>query len=217
MNMQQIITKCEAILDKAFRESNELAGGVNYRYIHGVRTMKACKKILSTPELKGKRVRKLELFVAALFHDIGKVVYIEADGTLQGDRSKDPESHEEVGARIMGNYIKGVVPDESIRFVSDIIRESRNPKLVLTETKILNDADVLDSIGLINTWRMFTYSGKKARSLNETLKYYRTTSKDTSRKERLYFSYTKKVATQRRQRLEKFMREFEKEYTYNDL
>lgn len=215
--MQKIIAKCEEILDKAFRESNELAGGVNYRYIHGVRTMKACRKILLTPELRGKRVRKLELFVAALFHDIGKVVHIEADGTLQGDRSKDPESHEEIGARIVGDYIKGVIPDESVQLVSDIIRESQNPKLVLTETKILNDADVLDSIGLINVWRMFTYSGKKARSLEDTLKYYKDTSVDVSRKEKLYFSLTKKVANERRRRLERFVREFEKEYTYNDL
>ncbi|KKT97075.1 MAG: hypothetical protein UX00_C0018G0005 [Microgenomates group bacterium GW2011_GWB1_45_17] len=215
--MQKIIAKCEEILDKAFRESNELAGGVNYRYIHGVRTMKACKKILLTPELREKRVRKLELFVAALFHDIGKVVHIEADGTLQGDRSNDPESHEEIGARIVGDYIKGVIPDEGVQLVSDIIRESQNPKLALIETKILNDADVLDSIGLINVWRMFTYSGKKARSLEYTLKYYKDTSVDASRKEKLYFSLTKKVASERRRRLERFIREFEKEYTYNDL
>jgi len=215
--MQKIIVKCEAILDKAFRESNELAGGVNYRYIHGVRTMKACEKILSTPELRGKQIRKLELFVAALFHDIGKVVHIEPDGTLQGDRSKDPESHEEIGARIVGTYITGVVPDKSVQLVSDIIRESQNPKLVLTETKILNDADVLDSIGLINVWRMFTYSGKKARSLESTLEYCKTTSKDVSRREKMYFSLTKKVARRRRLKLENFIREFEKEYTYNDL
>ncbi|MEK7154759.1 MAG: HD domain-containing protein [Patescibacteria group bacterium] len=215
--MQKIIAKCEAILDKAFRESDELAGGVNYRYIHGVRTMMACKKILSTPELKGKEIRKLELFVAALFHDIGKVVHIEEDGTLQGDRSKDQESHEEIGARIVGDYLKGVIPDESIQFVSKIIRESQNPKLVLTETKILNDADVLDSIGLINVWRMFTYSGKKGRSIQDTLAYYSDIIKDPSRKENLYFSYTKKVTDLRRKRLEKFIEDFRGEYDYKDL
>lgn len=215
--MQKILSECENILDKAFRESNELAGGVNYRYIHGVRTMKACKKILQTPELKGKKIRKLELFIAALFHDIGKVVHIEADGTLQGDRSKDAESHEEIGARILGDYLGGILTEKSIKFVGEVIKNQHDTKSKIIETKILNDADVLDSIGLINVWRMFTYSGKKARSLEETVKYYYEISNDKSRKEKIYFSVTKTAAKERRGKLKRFIEEFGEEYNYLDL
>lgn len=209
--------KCLSILYQAFRESNEIGGGVNYRYYHGFRTMKACKKILDSPELTNTKVNKKALLIAALFHDIGKVAYIEADGTLQGDRSKDEISHEELGARILPKYLDGVISESDIKQVATIIRKQHDLKSNFIETRVLHDADVLDSIGLINVWRMFTYSGKKARSLEETLVYYKETNKNTKRKEPLCFSITKNIAKRRRDRLKEFILDFEKEYKYQDF
>lgn len=215
--MKKLIDKCLSILDQAFGESNEIGGGVNYRYYHGLRTMKACKKILNSQELVNTKVNKKALLIAALFHDIGKVSYIEADGTLQGDRSKDEISHEELGARILPKYLENVISESDIKQIANIIRNQHDLKSNFIETRILHDADVLDSIGLINVWRMFTYSGKKARSLEETLIYYKEISKDIKRNEHLYFSVTKTIAKRRRYRLKGFILDFEKEYKYQDF
>jgi len=215
--MSPKIKKCLQILDKAFRDSNEVAGGVNYRYFHGLRTMLACEAIVKSPELTKIKVDKESLLIAALFHDIGKVVHIEQDGTLQGDRSGDVISHEEMGARILKDYIGGVTSNKQVEKIANMIRNQHCPKKNDFEIKILSDADILDSVGLINVWRMFTYSGKKARSIDDTLSYYEETSKDKNRKEKIYFSFTKKIANKRRDHLKKFLDDFKKEYNYKDL
>ncbi|MCL4390173.1 HD domain-containing protein [Patescibacteria group bacterium] len=215
--MSPVIKKCLPILDKAFRESNELAGGMNYRYLHGLRTMLACEQIINSPELRNKKIDRESLFIAALFHDIGKVIHIEQDGTLQGDRSGDAISHEEMGARILKDYIGNLLSEKQVEKIANMIRNQHDPKPDDYEIKVLSDADILDSIGLINVWRMFTYSGKKSRSLEETLDYYKSTSGDKTRQEKIYFSFTKRVANDRRSRLKKFIKEFIKEYKSKDL
>lgn len=215
--MKKTISDCISVLKTAFGSSNELAGGENYRYYHGIRTMMACKKILTTKELKNRKVDREALFIAALFHDIGKVLYIKKDGTLDGNRSNDEISHEEMGAKMVVKYLASVVSPQTLDKVQTIIRDQHNPDSRIIETEILHDADVLDSIGLINMWRMFTYSGKKARSIEDTLQYYKNTTADTGRKEHLYFSLTERTARVRRKRLGEFFKAFEKEYNYKDL
>jgi len=214
--MKKIIKDCQKILDEAFSKSNEIAGGINYRYLHGIRTMNACQKILGSPELVNKKVDKTILFVSALFHDIGKILNVETDGTLDGDRSKDLVSHEETGSRIVGNYLKDILSGKNIKKIAKIIKEQKkfNPKHI--ETKILKDADALDSIGLINVWRMFTYSANKHRSLESTFNYYRQ-NVHNNKNEKLYFSLTKKIANERRKKLKKFMSDLVKEYFYKDF
>ena len=161
----------------------------------------------------------LTVELAALLHDI-------AD-------SKFHNGDEEIGPRTAGNYLQRRHVDAAIiEHVQQIIRhmsfKSSFDKLTFhsPELAIVQDADRLDAIGAIGIARAFTYGGFKGRelynpeiapNLNMSKEEYKNTSAPTINhfyekllllKDKMNTSTGKKLAQQRHDFMEAYLKQF---------
>jgi uncharacterized protein len=161
----------------------------------------------------------LTVELAALLHDI-------AD-------SKFHNGDEEIGPRTAGNYLQSMHVDASVvGHVQQIIRhmsfKSSFDKLTFhsPELAIVQDADRLDAIGAIGIARAFTYGGFKGRelynpeiapNLNMSKEEYKNTSAPTINhfyekllllKDKMNTSTGKKLAQQRHDFMEAYLKQF---------
>jgi len=103
------------------------------------------------------------LEIAALLHDIGTVPLAALKRELMvGDSSEEHNiffesyftgtaDHAELSVCIAQNFLKETgLPDEKIKHICTMIREHNKPSKSSLESKILNDADVLERYGA--TW-----------------------------------------------------------------
>jgi len=122
---------------------------------------RVCKLALFISEKEGGDPIVLE--IAALIHDIGIVPLAALKRELMvGDSNKEhriffenyftgTENHADLGARIARNLLKEMeLPEEKIEHICAVIREHNKPSKSSLESKILNDADVLERYGA--TW-----------------------------------------------------------------
>ena len=161
----------------------------------------------------------LTVELAALLHDI-------AD-------SKFHNGDEEIGPRTAGNYLQSMHVDASVvEHVQQIIRhmsfKSSFDKLTFhsPELAVVQDADRLDAIGAIGIARAFTYGGFKGRelynpeikpNLNMSKEEYKNTSAPTINhfyekllllKDKMNTSTGKKLAQQRHDFMEAYLKQF---------
>ena len=162
---------------------------------------------------------QLTVELAALLHDI-------AD-------SKFHNGDEEIGPRTAGNYLQSIHADTAvIEHVQQIIRhmsfKSSFDKTTFhsPELAIVQDADRLDAIGAIGIARAFTYGGFKGRelynpeiepNLNMSKEEYKNTSAPTINhfyekllllKDKMNTSTGKKLAQQRHDFMEAYLKQF---------
>lgn len=77
------------------------------------------------------------------------------------------------------------------------------------ESKLLQDADNLDEVGLINIWKMFTYSGLNKVSIKDTADYYFKAERQRQLKKiksEINFPEAKKIGIERLQKTDEFLR-----------
>lgn len=202
--------KLKTILKEAFTDSFEKGGGKENRYFHGVRVARYCEKIAAAENLE---VDNDALFLAGLFHDIGKIKAVGEAGYLDYG-SEGNLKHHEIESRGLQTLISGLVQDDALlEEVAGIIREHHNRETVVTEALVLQDADGLDNFGYLQIWRTFNYAALGKLNFEESLNYW----KAEGRKERqemlknFKFDATKQVAKKRFEKLDCFMNEIEKE------
>ena len=100
------------------------------------------------------------LYTAGLFHDIGK--------------GKD--SHNEVGAHLTISLLKGIVTSSELDKICDAIHfhNQRNKSDSFSDyVKLVQDADLIDHVGMIDVWMAFYWSGHHGESINDHIAYYK--------------------------------------------
>ena len=100
------------------------------------------------------------LYTAGLFHDIGK--------------GKD--SHNEVGAHLTKSLLKGIVTSSELYKICDAIHfhNQRNKSDSFSDyVKLVQDADLIDHVGMIDVWMAFYGSGHHGESIHDHLAYYK--------------------------------------------
>ncbi|PID29446.1 hypothetical protein CR983_03900 [Candidatus Saccharibacteria bacterium] len=146
------------IYRNAFINSYEEGGGYGYRFHHGVRVMTYCKKFLELEEFKDRDdIDTTVLLAGALFHDIGKVKAMKADGEIVYESEAD-KHHETIGSEIIADYIGNVITDPATmkRIETVILESGDNTKQSTIESKLVKDADRLDNYGYHVVWRHIT-------------------------------------------------------------
>lgn len=193
------------ILKSLFENTYEQAGGRGHRFFHSLRVAGICLELQQ--KLLGKSRNEKFLVLAALFHDIGKAPRVEAggrlDGRLKADMFYGRHNIIQVVYPLLYHHLSSKYPPKKLALVSAYI--SGNGSL---ESQLLQDADNLDEMGLVNIWKMFTYSGLNKVSIIDTVDYY--FKEDRPRliekiRSEMYFPETKTMGLKRLERVDQFL------------
>ena len=198
-----IENKLVDIYREAFINSYEEGGGYGYRFHHGVRVMTYCKRFLKLAEFKDRTdIDATVLLVGALFHDIGKVKAMNADGEIIYGSEAD-KNHEKIGSEIIKDYIGNIITDvDTIKRIEAVIIESDDATQSTIESKLIKDADRLDNYGYQVVWRHITGTtyNKRTDNVLDLEKYWiQTGAKEKAKNylEQFNFNTIRAIATTR--------------------
>lgn len=196
MDIEQIEAVAQAEMasrqDHGFREP----GWILY---HGRRTGKIA---LHLAERLAKDVDRDGLYVAGLFHDVGK----------------GSQRHNDVGAARTRELLGDLVPAETLNAVCETIRVHNQRKAAPDYsdiTKLVQDADLLDHVGHIDVWMALYYSGSQGQSIHDHLAWF---TGEECRDFREYmrthvnFDLTRQMLDQRIESADRFLTELHRTY-----
>jgi len=100
------------------------------------------------------------LYTAGLFHDIGK----------------GKASHNEVGSHMTRHLLHGIVTSSELDKICDVIlyhNQRKKSDSFSDYVKLVQDADLIDHVGLIDVWMAFYWSGHHGESIHDHIAYYK--------------------------------------------
>ncbi len=143
-----------------------------------------------------------ELYVAGLFHDIGK----------------DQDHHAQVGAQCTKNLLSNLISPETLETICEAIHlhnKRKNSDSFNDFTKLLQDADIIDHVGFIDIWMAFYWSGHHNESIKEHLQYYKGEDREQFHeymKTHLNFDVSRQMFEDRIEKSEQFFTDFHRIY-----
>jgi uncharacterized protein len=166
---------------------------------HGRRTGKIALHLADKLNI---RVNQDILYIACLFHDIG-----------QGK-----ELHNEVGANLTCELLDGILTPSELAEISDIIRHHNQRKKsnnFSQSVKLVQDADIIDHVGLIDVWMAFYYSGAHGESIHDHITFFEGDDRmqhRNFRRKHLNFDISLKLLEERIKLSDDFFAKFHKVY-----
>jgi uncharacterized protein len=166
---------------------------------HGKRTGHIARHLLHT---LGLNVCPNTVYVAGLFHDIGK----------------GQDRHNEVGARRCRELLSDLVPADTLGVICDTVESHHKRKKSDSFsdcTKLVQDADLIDHVGLIDIWMAFYWSGSRRESIHDHIAWFKG---DESRRWRGYmrnhlnFDVSRQILEDRIEKSDRFFTEFQRMY-----
>ena len=131
-----------------------------WSYYHGMRTGRIAQHLA---QILGSDVNTELLYVAGLFHDVGK-----------GNKH-----HNEVGAVRTRKLLKVLVSEEALHVICETVRchclrkKGGDPSNGYSETtRLIQDADLIDHVGHIDTWLGFYWAGHHGESMEDRLSWH---------------------------------------------
>ncbi|MDR2901943.1 MAG: HD domain-containing protein [Lactobacillales bacterium] len=200
------------ILQRLFKNTKEKAGGKKFRFHHSCQVAHTARGLAQRLNLSQREVDIV--FIAGLFHDVGKSGRVSLEGYLYAAHADEKclglERHEEVGARMVRDILMGDFDPEFIAAVSHIIQDETKEDIL---SQVLDDADNLSEMGAMNIWKMFSYSAYSERDVLETITYWEEEDKarHLKKKEALYLPESQKIAAQRIELTDDFMHRLKNE------
>ena len=191
---------------------DEETGGHNYRLHHQLRVAESVYRICRSGELKN--VDEKIAVIAGLFHDVGRIHILKNNNTktLKFERKEldKHRGHLEVSKTVALDLLKNEFSQAELTKLCDAMTEGDNPSKT-PESKILHDADFIDELGVLNLFRMFSYSGIINRSMGETVRYWFNIDRAVklSKMEKCFTKFARKEAKRRIQLQDKIMHELE--------
>ena len=200
-----IVSASGEIIRRLFNSISEPSGGKGYRVEHSQRVKTYIEKFILNPELSLYNIDRDMVLGAGILHDIGDLARVK-DSEIDYSVSIDH-------ARAGSNYARTELMKYSfstnlIEGICEIIENHHSyNKGASIETKLVQDADLIDESGILNVWQMFSFSIATERTLEKTLEYWN--SKGKKRKEKCIdlcnFNFTKQYAKTRFDRFNKFI------------
>lgn len=203
-----------SVLHDAFKGSWELGGGTEFRYKHGIEVAEFSIKIVNVENLE---VDVDALYVAGLFHDIGKVYAINDNGEIDYE-SEANKNHENISIDDLKKHTSDIISDELTERAVGIIREELNENSSL-ERRVLKDADELGNFGYSQVWRTFNFIALTKQTYAQMLEFWESGNMEDRKKwiDQLYFNISKKVAKERYERFADFIKVIQEESSGEDI
>ena len=204
-----------------FHKTNHFYNGPFDETYFTMRVFESAKEIIKElkPETK-KKIKKKQLLVACILHDIGKTKLkskelFKREG-FTPHIEQEWRKHAEYSAEITQKYLKrkkysAEFIEEAIYLVKNHDKDIPNKTI---ELKILQDADLLADIGLIGFVRPFLYAGKFKKTIKEQI-HYLSGEDRTKKGEKLNLKESKRIAArkikQQKELTKDLLREIESE------
>lgn len=193
----------EDIRKMAFQEmgnrKEQSAREPGWLYYHGIRTANISLKL--NKFLKAN-VDKFIIYSGAIFHDIGK--------------GEDP--HNETGANMIKNLLNKKIEDIKLDKITSIIKYHCQRNLsdqLRIEEKIVQDADLLDHVGIIVPWLAFYWSGAYNETIHQHLAFKKSEENHkyrTGMRKGLNFDVSIRIFDERIEFEDDFLNKFEEIY-----
>ena len=100
------------------------------------------------------------LYTAGLFHYIGK----------------GKGSHNEMGSHLTRHLLHGIVTSSELDKICDVIlyhNQRKKSDSFSDYVKLVQDADLIDHVGLIDVWMAFYWNGHHGESIHDHIAYYK--------------------------------------------
>jgi uncharacterized protein len=149
------ITLIESIANQAMEgRSQHTSREPGWLFYHGRRTGKIAIWLAEKIDAK---VDLNVLYTGGLFHDV----------------AKGSEMHSEAGAQIASDLLTPFCSTEELAVICQIIRRhnQRGNTQDSLSVKLVQDADLIDHVGLIGTWLAFYWNGSHNESIQEHLAF----------------------------------------------
>jgi uncharacterized protein len=174
---------------------------------------------------KNEEVSVFIVSLAALLHDIADPKFYKGDETIGPRIASEFLTNQDVSKEIIQHVVKII---QHISYKNSFDKASE--KFTSIELKVVQDADRLDAIGAIGIARCFNYGGFKNRTLydpeiipdlNMTKEQYKNSDAPTMNhfyekllllKDKMNTKTGKKIATERHQYMEQFLKQFYDEW-----
>ncbi|MFP4384872.1 MAG: HD domain-containing protein [Spirochaetia bacterium] len=154
MNLKKIDALADAeMADRRYNPSRE-PGWILH---HGRRTGKIACRLLKLLRLK---TDPDTVYVAGLFHDIGK----------------GQDNHHLAGADLSRDLLRDLVPAENLDIICGAIsahNQRKKSKTFSECTKLIQDADLLDHTGHIDIWLSFYWTGHHGQSIEDNIAWFK--------------------------------------------
>ena len=166
---------------------------------HGKRTGRIACRLL---ELLDLRVDPEVLYVAGLFHDVGK----------------GQEHHATFGAQRIRDLLCHLIPLESLEVICEAVslHDQRSKSDSFSDcTKLLQDADSIDHVGLIDVWMSFYWSGSHDESIHDHITFFKGDNRKRFRdymRTHLNFNVSRQMFEDRIKKSDQFLMEFHRTY-----
>ncbi len=203
MGADQYNMNIEDIKKMAFRKmgsrKEQSAREPGWLYYHGIRTANISLKL--NKSLKAN-VDKFIIYSGAIFHDIGK--------------GEDP--HNETGANMIKDLLNKKIEDIKLDRITAIIKYHCQRNLsdqLQIEQKIVQDADLLDHVGIIVPWLAFYWSGTYNETIHQHLAFKKSEENHKYRggmRKRLNFDVSIRIFDERIEFEDDFLNKFEEIY-----
>jgi Predicted HD superfamily hydrolase len=193
MNLNAILDI--AVSEMKYKSSHPLKELGN-KFYHGQRV---CETIKHLCEMIGYKEDINVLIVAAWFHDI-------CNGS---------ENHEILGANKVKELLEGLCTNDELSSICRLItlHDSRTNSDLSIDTKILQDADLLDHFGVFEIWCTFHYALKENLSMEETAEFMLNNYNTQFQKEKsqLHFECSKRIYVEKRLYVRDFITRMQEE------
>lgn len=196
----------------------DMAGGMGYRYFHQLRVYNSCKRFLRLRSIRRKIPDENAVLIASLFHDIGRLSYYSDKPKLSDFLMR---GHEKESANLMRKMLVELIDDKTLYTAAEIVAQykDRNSRRSF-DLEFLSELDALDKVGMLNIWRMFSFSAFYKRTVASTLDYYYDTEIERKKGKwlrKFKIPELRKVAVRRIREMDKAMEELEREQQSKDI
>jgi len=209
----ELIENIKKIIYDKYIKLFEKGGGQGYRYYHALRVYEIALRYVKEENIS---VDINALAISCLLHDIGKINLTNGNELIYDIKE---EEHCNIGSKIVEDILLDLnVSIEVVKKVKNIILKHHDINSEIVEVNILQHCDDLDELGLLNVWRMFSYSNQEKRSSNHTVEYWHSVKIEVLEKIEKNFSikFFKDLAIKRFHKCDNFINEFEKELKSKD-
>lgn len=178
---------------------------------HSARVARLTELIAGFPEVAKHVLDRVALTAAALYHDAGWLLQLQAGQIRACDvlLRRTTDRQRELAADWLVDRLDGLLPPRGVQLAARIVRECNDRQTRLPETQILAEAESLDEIGPQAIWGMVRRQLTDGRSLLDLVDVWRRQQEyrywPTWIRECLRFPSSQALAETRYQSLARFM------------